>query len=309
MSDTIAVIDIGTNSALLLIVRRVGSELVSLCEEARTPRLGAGLAATGQIGPIPQLRLNRTLRSYLRTCKAHGTSTVIAVGTRVFRTAHNARKVVRQIARHTGLRIRVLSAKEEASYAFRGALSGLPDVRHGVMVDIGGGSSELVLFRRRKIVSTLSLPLGCVTLGEMQLRRFCAISDRRLEAARSAVQLSFSQIPREYRQHSTSIIGVGGTITTLAAWELKLRAYRADRVHRYVLSREHIEHDVRRFRELSSAEIKRRIPYDPRRAAVLPAGTFLWAEVLNHLGAQWVTVSHRGLRWGIAQEYFATAAK
>ena len=304
MSDTISVIDIGTNSALLLVVRYVRGEFVSIYEESQTPRLGAGFAETGRIAPQSTARLVKTLRHYKQISAVHGASVILAVGTQVFRMARNAREVIHEVADRTGIRIMVLSSRQEASYAFCGALSGLPYIQSGVLVDIGGGSTELVPFHRRTIVSTLSLPLGCVTLAETCLRRFYGISDRRVETARAMVGKLFRKLSREYRRSFGSIIGVGGTVTTLAALDQRLRTYRADRVHGYHLNGKSIEQYVERFRRTPAAQLRQAIRFDPDRAAVLPAGTFLWAEVLKHLSARCITVSHRGLRWGLALEYF-----
>lgn len=305
----LAVIDIGTNSALLLVVRQQGNDFSSLHEESQTPRLGAGLAKTGRIAPASVEALFRTLTHYQRISESLGVVKIMAVGTRVFRAAKNSRKVIDQVTRQIGVRIRVLSARQEAAHALTGAVSGFPRIQNGILVDIGGGSTEFVLFKRRKIVRSISYPVGAVVLAETALRCFWHISDRRLARAREKTGSHFSRLPREYLQASGGVIGVGGTITTLAALSAGGKTYRPERVHGAELTLMKIERFLRRFRTGTIPEIRRSIPFDPGRARVLPAGTFILAEVCKHLDAERVRVSHRGLRWGVADEYFESQDK
>lgn len=299
----LGVIDIGTNSALLLIVQRSGNKLVSLHEESQTPRLGTGLAETGRITTASVGRLINTLRQYQRKCKSFGVVKIIPVGTRVFRIARNSHQVIKEAVCHTGLQINVLSSAQEASYAFRGVLSGMPRIQNGIVVDVGGGSTEFVVFRKRDIVYSISFPLGAVVFAETVLRRFWHISDARLARARNVVDGHFCRFPPEYRRPSGCIIGVGGTITTLAALDRRLKKYRPDHIQGADLVRNKIGRYLDRFRRMTIADIRRAIPFDRARARVLPAGTFIWIEVLKHLTVRNVTISHRGLRWGVAEDF------
>jgi exopolyphosphatase/guanosine-5'-triphosphate,3'-diphosphate pyrophosphatase len=305
----LAVIDIGTNSALLLVAQRQGKDFISLHEESQTPRLGAGLAKTERIAPVSAERLICTLTHYRKISELLGAAKLIAVGTRVFRAAKNARQVIDKVTRQTGIRIRVLSAKQEAAYALGGALTGFLHIRKGVLVDIGGGSTEFVLFKQRKIVHSLSIPIGAVVLAETGLRRFRHISDRRIEQVQNDIHRHFSRLPREYYGQSGGVIAVGGTATTLAALNAELTKYNPERVHGAELTDKGIERYVQRFRAGTIADIRRSIPFDPARARVLPAGTFILAEVCKHLDIKRLRVSHRGLRWGIAQEQFTSRRK
>jgi len=309
MRESLAVIDIGTNSVLLLVVRRLGNRLISLHEESETPCLGMGLAQTGRISSPSITRLIRTLRHYRRICDLSGAARIITVGTQVFRAARNGKRVIKEVARHTGLRITVLPEGEEAKLAFFGAMSGLPQIHHGVLVDVGGGSTEFVLFQNRGIVRSVSLPVGAVVLCETALRRFWRISDTRLARAQAVVSEHFSRLPMEFRHAAGSIIGVGGTITTLAALDRRLKKYHSDPVHGSNLTRRKIERRLVAFRQMTVSDIRRAIPFDPARAPVLPAGTLIWVEVLKHLGGKSITVSHRGLRWGVAESFFKSNGK
>ena len=138
----LAAIDIGTNSALLLVVQHEGNDFVSLHEESQTPCLGDGMAKTGRISAAAVERLIRTLKHYRSTSESLGAAKIIAVGTRVFRAARNSRKIINEVARRTGVRISVLSANQEAAYALIGALSGFSRIQNGILVDVGGGSAR-----------------------------------------------------------------------------------------------------------------------------------------------------------------------
>jgi len=303
-ADPLAVIDIGTNSALLLVVRYERGKFISLHEESQTPRLGEGFSSTKKISRTAFRRLIDTLLHYRTVAESLKAETILAGGTQIFRVAQNAAEVIAGVARETGIEIRILSAEDEAGCALEGALSGFPRVRKGVLLDVGGGSTELVLFRRQLIMRTLSLPVGAVTFAETALKRFRNISESRLAAARAEAATSFCHISREYSTPADGLIAVGGTATTLAALDLGLTTYSPDDVHGYELSRETIEDYVERFRRMTTGEIEAAIPFDPARARVLPAGTFLIAEVLKHLSKNKLTVSHRGVRWGLAGQYW-----
>jgi len=307
--EPLAVIDVGTNSALLLIVQFVAKKFVTLHEESQTPRLGAGLAETGRIAVTAVPRLISTLNHYQEVCKSLGVVKIIPVGTRVFREARNSQRVIKEVVRHTGLRINVLSSAQEASYALRGALSGMPRIRNGILVDVGGGSTEFVVFRKGVIVRSVSFPLGAVVFAETALRRFWHISDARLARARTVVGRHFCRLPPEYRRPSGCIIGVGGTITTLAALDRRLKKYRPDHVQGVDLTRNKFDRYLEQFRRITVTDIRRAIPFDPARAGVLPAGTFIWAEVLKHLSVSSVTISHRGVRWGVAEEFLGKSGR
>ncbi len=302
----VAVVDVGTNSALLLIATRRGKQLESLVEAIATPRLGEGFAGIGRVSEIAVDRLIETIYDYQEIAADHNADQFIVTGTRVFRGARNAKSVIRQICRRTGATIRILSAREEAEYAFRGALSGLPRVRNGVMVDVGGGSTELLSFVNRKITGFTTIKLGAVTLAETTLRRFCHISDTRLRAAAEQADRQFSCMDGEYEPPRARIIAVGGTVTTLAAMDLRSKIYRPDRVHGHRLTIGQLERFLERFRGMKISDLRRRIAFDPGRAAILPAGTFIWVEVLKHLRIKELTVSHRGLNWGVAEQALRT---
>jgi len=300
----LAVIDVGTNSALLLVVRNEHGKFISLHEESQTPRLGEGFSASKRISRTAVKRLINTLLHYRSVAERLKAETILAAGTQIFRVGQNAAEVIAEVARKTGIEIHVLSAEDEAGCALEGALSGFPKVRKGVLLDVGGGSTELVLFRRQLVMRTLSLPVGAVVFSETALKRFRNMSEARLAAARAEAAGLFCHISREYSAPADGLIAVGGTVTTLAALDLGLTIYNPDDVHGYELGRETIEEYVERFRRMTTAEIEAAIPFDPARARVLPAGTFLVAEVLKHLSKNKLTVSHRGLRWGLAGRYW-----
>lgn len=308
-STPLAAIDIGTNSALLLVAQRRGKDFVSLHEESQTPRLGTGLANTGRIAPKSVERLIRILVHYRKISESLGATEIFAVGTRVFRAAKNAREVIEKVTRQTGVRIRILSAQQEAAYSLNGALSGFPSSQNGVLVDIGGGSTEFVLFKKRKIVRSLSFPIGAVVLAETGLRHFWHISDQRIKLVQKEIGRHFSRLAREYLGQSGGVIAVGGTATTLAARNAGLTKYRPERVHGAELTIVRIERFLQRFRTETIPDLRRSIPFDPLRARVLPAGTFILAEVCKHLDIKCLRVSHRGLRWGIAEEQFTSRRK
>ncbi len=305
MANPRAVVDIGTNSALLLIVRRQGRRLIALHEEISTPRLGESVGHTGRIGDKAITKLIKTLTHYQKLTHEHKCEDLYCVGTRVFRAARNSATVCNHVKADTGLEITILSAEQEAQLALRGALSGLPRLWRGLVVDVGGGSTEFIAFADRTFQRSASINIGAVSLADSHLGRYYRVSRQRLRDAQATVREQLVEVIREYSPTAGRIVGVGGTITTLAAMRMRLKEYIPESIHGQVLPSPWIKRQVERFRHLPINELRQLIPYEPERATVLPAGTFIWHSLLNMFDLPEVQVSHRGLRWGVADALFS----
>ncbi|MBD3297198.1 MAG: hypothetical protein GF341_00950, partial [candidate division Zixibacteria bacterium] len=190
--------------------------------------------------------------------------------------------------------------RREGVLSARGALIGLPKVGgHSIIVDIGGGSTEAIretdtgfLFR--------GVPWGAskataAWFGDGQAKRRRTHADLIDEA--DAV---LHGLPGWNRAHDYRLVGIGGTIVTLAALQTRHRRLDPKKLHGRELTRTWLERTATRLAGLSQPQIERLIPFDPKRARVITAGTFLWTGVLNRFDVDRVTVSARGLRWGVA---------
>lgn len=294
-----ASIDIGTNSVLLLVARPAGEgqlEPVRQCQ--RITRLGQALRRTGRILPEAVDRTVEALVAYTSVIEAEQPDHVAVAGTAVFREAVNREQVIGDIAARTGFTVRVLSSLEEARLSYQGACRGLvSDETPVLLADIGGGSTECVLGKGGRLLRGESFPLGAVNLTE----RFLAgdppapAEFRQLQDfVREALAGSWAGLPGR-----CVLAGVGGTVTTLAAIDLKLEQYDAGRVHGHVIPGDRLD----RIRQhLLSLPVSRRqqVPgLDPERADIIVAGAAVVDCIMTGGAFKALTVSDRGLRYGI----------
>ena len=301
----VATIDIGTNTVLLLVAeRREDGTLVPVEEHATITRLGEGVDRTRRLAPPAIARTNACLDQYAEIVRAAGASRVAVVGTSAMRDAGGGDEVRSHVKERFGVEARTISGEEEARLTFAGALSGLsPEVAGSgevLVFDIGGGSTEVVVGRTGGALAFAeSFDVGSVRLTERHVRNDPP-TDEELAAVRAAARATFASVPRG--RSGARPVGIAGTVTTLAAVALELARYDAARVHGLVLSVARVEAVVRELARKPLEERKTTIGLEPKRADVIVAGGLVALALLEHLGAEELVVSDRGVRWGLAEE-------
>jgi exopolyphosphatase/guanosine-5'-triphosphate,3'-diphosphate pyrophosphatase len=274
----VAAIDQGTNTTRLLVGDVENGRVEELHRETRITRLGEGVDARGRLLPVPIARVRNTLSDYRRTAESLGAERTLLVATSAVRDAENGEAFLGEIEWSYGFVTRLLSGSEEAEMTRRG----VGDLGTAtLLVDIGGGSTELVLGD-----FDISLPLGSVRFTE----RHGEDVDASVEAAR---ELLPALAPED-------AIGVAATITTLAALDLGLDEYDRARVHGHVLTRHGARTQVERLAALPLEE-RRRVPaLDSERAPVIVAGSAILLAILDAYGLESIRVSERDLLDGAA---------
>jgi exopolyphosphatase/guanosine-5'-triphosphate,3'-diphosphate pyrophosphatase len=301
----VATIDIGTNTVLLLVAERPGRGPLEAVEERATiTRLGEGVDRTRQLSPAAVERTCACLSEYAQRIGELAVDRVGVVGTSAMRDAGGGEQVRERVRALFGVDARVLSGDEEARLTFHGALSGLPrDGQQDVAVfDIGGGSTEVVIGRAGDTASITyaeSFDVGSVRLTERHITH-----DPSSRAERDAIVLAtreaFAHVPA--RPASVPPVGIAGTMTTLAAVSLGLVPYDGTRVHGHSMTRDEL---VRVVDRLAALDLERRravAGMEPKRADVIVAGGLIALSLVDHWHAEAVTVSDRGVRWGLAEE-------
>jgi len=300
----LAAIDIGTNTALLLVAEvRGGGELVPLEEVETIVRLGQGVDASRQITSEAVERTVAVLQQYTELAHSYGVAAIRCCATSALRDAANRDAVLRQIEAATGLEVEVLSGRREAELTYAGALSNKPDLRgRNLMVDIGGGSTELVFGTGRQVRHLYSVDIGSVRLTERFLRHD-PVTRTELARLRQAVEEAFSPVLTGLSELSPeAVLGVAGTVTTLKAMDLGLAKYEPSQIDGQRLSAEAVAVWVDRLRRLAIAERARLPGLRPERADVILAGAVILAETLRLLRQPELIVSDRGLRYGMLAE-------
>jgi len=305
-----ATIDIGTNSVLLLIVEKRGDELVPIVERATITRLGQGVDATRTLAPAAVTRTLDCLARYGEEIRAAGVSEIVAVGTSAMRDAAGGDAFRAEAKARIGVEPRVVSGREEAELTFEGALSGLGLSGPVTVFDVGGGSTEIVTGDADAgLANATSLDIGSVRLTERHVKTDPPTAAE-LEAVRADVRaaLSTTGFPP-----SGALVGVAGTVTTLAAYTRDVAPYDASRVHGARLSRDEVVSAVGSLAAMSLEARRALRTIKPERADVIVAGGVLVAEVIAWAEAARASstpgvdstielvVSDRGVRWGLAR--------
>jgi exopolyphosphatase/guanosine-5'-triphosphate,3'-diphosphate pyrophosphatase len=274
----VAAVDQGTNTTRLLVADVEDGRLEELHRETRITRLGEGVDARGRLLPLPIARVRNALTDYRRTAESLGAERTLLVATSAVRDAENGEAFLGEVEWSYGFTTRLLSGDEEAGLT----RAGIGDVAPGTLtVDIGGGSTELVLDDFQT-----SLPMGSVRFTERHSEDVAA-----LEAAAREVLPDLEP---------EAAIGVAGTITTIAALDLGLPEYDRKRVDGHELSRDGAQAQVERLAALPLEE-RRRVPaLEPERAPVIVAGGAILVAILDAYGLGAITVSERGLLHGAA---------
>lgn len=300
----VAAIDIGTNSVLLLVAERDATGvLVPVFEQATITRLGKGVDQHRRLGEDAIERTLLCLRGYADIIGRLGAERLDVVGTSAMRDADGGEDFVARASELLGVSPRVISGEEEARLTFSGALGGL-DLERGVDVavfDVGGGSTEIVCGRidaaGPMLSQAASLDIGSVRLFERFMRHDPPLSSEIQRAFDTALDALSAYPPPAGRP----LVGIAGTVTTLASVARAIEPYDGARVHGLSLGAEEIRETARRLNSCPLVERKRLPGLEPQRADVIVAGAAIVEAVLAWSGANELRVSDRGVRWGLAE--------
>ncbi len=295
----IASIDIGTNSILLLVVEIAeGRPPVEVSNCIEEPRLGEGFHETGLISERATKRALSSLSRIVEKARAAGAAEIVPFGTEIFRRATNGDKIAGEMGKLLGKRVRILSPEEEAKYAFFGAVSGLEAGVARLIVDVGGGSTELV-YGKTTPERWRSFPIGAVVLEE-ECGAVPPLTDRARKRLSSVIEGAFDGI--SFFPQGVEMVGVGGTITTLAAFKNGLDKYIPEKVHGTVLTVNFLTETFETLADMPVGKIAALIPFAPARADILLSGAAIFLYILHKTGSNEITVSDRGARWSILLE-------
>jgi exopolyphosphatase/guanosine-5'-triphosphate,3'-diphosphate pyrophosphatase len=299
----IAAIDLGTNTILLLVCDVGPSGLITdVLHEERIPRIGRDVDKSGMLTDTAVRNAAAIVTEYRSTAEAFGARTIRACATSAVRDARNGKDFVSRVADLSGVPIRILSGDEEALLTYRGAVktshSGNTDA---AVIDIGGGSTEIIVpaaHGGEESLRRVSLQVGTVRMTE---RFFKTVPPQREEHSHASKALRailetnklHAPIPRE-------LVGVAGSITTLACLDLRLSTVVKEKVEGYTMNRSTVHAWLERLRWLSPLEVLALSPVAKGREDILLAGLLILNGVMAYYGFERVRTTVRGLRYGFA---------
>jgi exopolyphosphatase/guanosine-5'-triphosphate,3'-diphosphate pyrophosphatase len=300
MTTAVAAIDCGTNSTRLLVADGNGGELIRLM---RITRLGQGVDRENTLAPEAIARTVDVLHEFRRSMDGFGVDRVRMVATSAVRDAQNGAVFTEAAHDAVGTAPEVLSGLEEGKLAYRGASADLdPFEGDTLVVDIGGGSTEITL-GRGGIVSSVSLQLGCVRLTERFLTSDPPTPD---EVVATRIAIADALTWGEQRMPELlgldarrRLVGLAGTVSTLASLKLKMAAYDADRLHHATLSLSEVVDLCAMLASLSAAERSRLVGMVPGREDVILGGALVLEVVAARYQCPEVIVSEKDILDGI----------
>jgi exopolyphosphatase/guanosine-5'-triphosphate,3'-diphosphate pyrophosphatase len=288
----VAAVDLGTNTTRLLVADVDDGRLHDLERRLEFTRLGEGVDARRRLLPVPIARVRNVLGEYRRAAEAHGAERVLAVATSAVRDADNGEAFLGELEWSYGFATRLLSGDEEAALTLRGVAAGAELAPGTLVLDVGGGSTELAEagggFRT-------SLDVGAVRLTE----RF---GDDLGALRRELAALLAQQVPDEVAARAESLVGVAGTVTTLGTIDAALDHDAFALVDGRRVAAGAVEAQLARLASLPLDERRAVRGLAPERASVIVAGIAIVAEVLARLGLDGLHVSVRDLLDGAALE-------
>ena len=284
----VAAVDLGTNSTRLLVADVQDGRVEEVALRQEITRLGESVDSRRRLLPLPVARVRNCLTRYRRELEQLGAERTLAFATSAVREAENGEAFLGEVEWSYGFSTRLLSGEEEALLTFAGVSAGR-DIPEGTLViDVGGGSTELIVGGGGSVNFHESLELGCVRLTE----RFGDDVDAMATQVRSSLPSLVV----------SSAIGVGGTVPALAALDLGLVTFDSRRVHAHRLSPDAILNQLARLAALPLDE-RRRIPgLEPERAPVIVAGAVILHEVLARYGLDGLELSEQEILHGAALE-------
>jgi exopolyphosphatase/guanosine-5'-triphosphate,3'-diphosphate pyrophosphatase len=303
----VAAVDCGTNSIRLLVADLEGAEKKDVHREMRVVRLGEGVDRTGVLAPAALARTREAALDYAATCRDLGVERTRFVATSATRDAANRGDFVALVQEAFGLAPEVVSGDEEAALSFLGATRGLEADAPFLVVDIGGGSTELVLGSDR-VQASSSVDVGCVRLTERHLQDDPPTAAQ-VAAARADVDAALARAEQVVPvAEARTTVGLAGSVTTVAALALGLPSYQPERIHLSRIPAHDVREVTERLLAMTRAERAALPVMHPGRVDVIGGGALVLLAIVERFGLEEVLVSEADILDGIALSLLSAPA-
>ena len=299
----IAIIDIGSNSARLVISHIYKNGAYNMVyNQKEALRLSQKVDGQNLLTEEAFASTIDTMRSFAHMCKIYQADKTIAVATAAIRNAANGADLVAKVAEQTGIQLHIISGKTEAYISYLGVINTL-DVKNGIIFDLGGGSTELILFKNRKILESVSLPLGAVnTTGMFNIRN--EMPANVYNDLNAFIMSRLNQYPW-LKQNNLPLIGVGGTARTVAKIIQRAKKYPAVKIHNYAYPVQTFRSFFNKLRLTNLEQRKKISGLSAERSDIILAGSSIISCLLEATGAKKLITSGCGLREGLFYDYYS----
>jgi exopolyphosphatase / guanosine-5'-triphosphate,3'-diphosphate pyrophosphatase len=304
VTERIAVIDLGSNSARLIVMHIYTNGAYNLVyHQKETLRLGEGMSGNGLMREDAMQRAVETAKIFLHMCQLMKADKIMAVATAAVRSAKNGPAFLERIRLETGLPLQTISGRDEAHLGYIAVINTL-DITDALLFDLGGGSTELSLITNRRVQHTTSLPFGAVILTE-KFGTQNRVNEEQVAELRNFIMKQFRKIPW-LPDLALPLVGVGGTVRNIAKMEQKRKNYPFHKVHNYRLG--HISiNDL--WQSLLASDLRQRQKFpglSSERADIIIAGTTVVKCLFDITGANRLITSGCGVREGLFLQHYFT---
>jgi exopolyphosphatase/guanosine-5'-triphosphate,3'-diphosphate pyrophosphatase len=289
-ATTVAALDVGSNTVLMLVAELSGGSIRPLAELLKITRLGRGVDRTGMLDPGAATLTLDAIAQFVEKARALGAHKILTAATAALRDARNGPEFIEQVRRRTGIDLEIISGQTEAQLNFLAAVHGLgiDPAQAMLIVDIGGGSTELIRCEAGAQPAMVSLQIGSVRLTERFVRHDPPTAEERAQIYDTVRDQIASLGWDNYRL--TRLVGVAGTVTTVAAVSMELQTYDHSTVHGRLLTKDQVADTARRFFSLTVEQRKQLPGMIEGRAEVICAGAAILDCITQFFGADNVTV-------------------
>jgi len=298
-----AAIDIGTNTVLLLVGNAGNGNLEILYEEQKTPRLGKGVDKSRRLSKQAMQSVIDALKAYKEVLsdRFSEVDSIYVTATSAVRDASNRQEFIERVYEETGLRVEVLSGIEEARLTFLGAKSvlNITDKQSNAIIDIGGGSTEIALGTGQKIIDRYSFDIGCVRFTERFFKNDDHPVNTQIESCKNAILDALNKHRFNFTDE-TNLIGVAGTVTSLAFIEQGLISYDRKKLNGYAITIDMIKNHIEETSKGSPEQLLRRYPVVMEgRADIFLAGLIILEAFMQKYDFSEIITSTGGIRHGV----------
>ena len=294
--EKIGIIDLGSNTARLVIVEMLGDgHFIVIDPLKESVRLGKDMERDGFLKPQRIAETLKTLKMFRKLCDAYGIEKIIAVATAAVRRAKNQRSFLDEVATTCGIKLRVLTADEEATYVYKGVINTM-DIPKGLILEIGGGSTKIVQYNRKNLLHYETLPFGAVTLTEL----FQNDGISPAEQAAKIEEFFTEQLKKiEWLKEvdpETQMIGVGGSFRSLCKLSKMMKKSPLNTVHNYRINVDEFNNLYDMLKVLDLDKKKRIKGISSSRADILPSALAAISSFVKYMNYQQMVISGQLLR-------------
>lgn len=292
------IIDIGSNSIRLVVYEsESGGSYRVLTESREAARLSALVTPDG-IMPSPAIHsVVPVLRQFTEICEAYGATQIRAVATAAIRNASNSEQIIEILNRETGLSIELLPGEMEGHYGFIGVVNKI-DIKEGFIIDIGGGSTEVTLFKNRRRESSFSFPFGAVNMS-VQFGANGVWAEEHIRELENFIMAEARKHPWISEHPGLDLVGLGGTIRGLGKMDQRRRNYSLPYTHNYAMQGEDVDYFYHSLPSMDNNRRKRVPGLSKNRIDIIVPGMIILRTLFRHMKASRYIVSATGLREGL----------